>query len=547
MAHYDIKEAAKRLNDINRLRLLFSTSEEMFKYVHWGEAKEKNNGNEVGKDETATESTGNASANKEKDGNSNKGKTDNAAKEVKKDSNALGKIGGSNPFMKNAAYQMLCNYAQETFEVENLDRILTDFKDACDFYNENKIILSSLYTPVNNIKLLLDHFMANKRCNKKEYKAIFKEIERHDIDITLLLLIIIGIYPSTSKGKGSAIVKKYEEKMNMLIQILDEYAADNPIYSQMPMIKYYKAEMASKRSKNPIKRKANINFYVVAENVLQTFKNTFDEGRRDVEGRIAQDCTITSSLILDGCWYDAQEANSKETKKNKTYWTFEKLVNGFFMYCKEKTYSGIKYKRYEFYPYIEDGEMRLKLIAPETVAKLANIGKGEKIDTSTDIEWLYMDLQGREYIEDEDGEEYVRPAEMHLIHDFGQTFLKTTTLKKYSEEQSQKLLDDEKKFLEEGKISNAIPETDYHFEFCLAAITQEYLFYERKDGKYFKMPRAILNDDVTITDDCSGILTFNATGKTYINFVYINKLYDTDDPDNGITVTDMIEIPKIRR
>jgi len=52
---------------------------------------------------------------------------------------------------------------------------------------------------------------------------------------------------------------------------------------------------------------------------------------------------------------------------------------------------------------------------------------------------------------------------------------------------------------------------------------------------------------VIITEDCSGILTFKATGKTYINFVYFNKLYDTDDPDNGITVTDTIEIPKIKR
>ena len=116
--------------------------------------------------------------------------------------NSLSKIGGSNEFIKKAAYDALCRYAEEMIGV-NMEEFLVDYAKSSAFYE--KYSLAGLFRQGKEKKC---HILLNVHLDLLDKKDIENfELRRlagklSGIDVPLLVLIILHVLPLYKNGRG---------------------------------------------------------------------------------------------------------------------------------------------------------------------------------------------------------------------------------------------------------------------------------------------------------------------------------------------------------
>jgi hypothetical protein len=90
---------------------------------------------------------------------------------------------------------------------------------------------------------------------------------------------------------------------------------------------------------------------------------------------------------------------------------------------------------------------------------------------------------------------------------------------------------------------NECKEYDYEFVILLSAITNNHVYIDAPDGRYYKVPKSLNEclESITINDD-AGVILFG--DKTYLAFDACNLYYDISTPqklaDLGIEIVDSV-------
>jgi len=405
--------------------------------------------------------------------------------------NSLSKIGGSNEFIKKAAYDALCRYAEEMIGV-NMEEFLVDYSNASAFYE--KYSLSGLFRQGKEQKC---HILLNVYLDLLDKKDIENfELRRlagklSGIDVPLLVLIILHVLPLYKNGRGD--VKRMEADIQTTFSFLHRYVMDNSEFVYLPTLEYWENECRDRAD-----TLSRLELYHAFSEVVYSFARVM---RPDLLYAHTQS-VLGHMLELpdDVLWSQGIEGE---------YWRMAHLPNGYFLYhyniCHER--REIAFERHELILFDNDDEIAAIVLHPKAMLYTLN---GKHVTKELIARFSC-------FMDDTDDPSEIRFEPLSLCH-----WLKLFTIKK-----TVLTLDDFPGYT----MVNMYPEADYFFRIELEAITEDALFFKREEGGYYRIPKDINEalDWVGFKDN-SGILTLTQSGRKFIGFSELNLFYEITTP-----------------
>jgi|GEM_PF-3988386 len=456
MSDYSNNEICKRLNAISRLRLVFGTYEELGKFTNF-EVSGKN---------------------------------------------GLSRIGGSNTFLKTAAYDAICKYVEEDTGA-NFDAFITAYGRASEFFETYQLagILSKKQHCFDLLDYVYGHLKPSEVANKSLRSLLPKIYEprndRQKVRASLLVLLGQDLLPLYHKGRGGS--KDIAADLQAMIALAEEFVSRNRFYTQLPIIETWKRDF---QEEEDTRRRYNI--YFVFEEILANYSLISDPGQLYSRSRELRD-----SLL-----YFGDDTIWASDDKNEL-WEMVSKVNGQILrhFIIDRAAKTLTYEDIELVIYEDDFGPSAFAVHPDA-AIMAVRGKQAPVDK---LEEFSLDI------------EEVAPGKMSL------TFTPITTsywLKIHRITMLDETPEEAMAPFSDFTMVNKYPEDEYRYSVDIVAVTREDIFIDREEGGYYKLPRSVnaALDYVDVFDNI-GILELTATGERFIAIADMNLYFNISTPD----------------
>ena len=249
------------------------------------------------------------------------------------------------------AYRDLKEEALEITDNQiNLTELLTEYKKASLYYKEK------LTRKLNARELALAILSAELRPSsllplKKKDESIILEIQKEDIDISILVLLLVKALPSYDSKDGD--VTDIHEKFESMINLLNEFLKDDVLYKTIPTIQLAREESEKTRLMMIFHSKNILDTYIAYSSNL----DMYETASYLKESRV--------SIQMEGYWNECDgTANSTD------FWVFEKTIEDgvFFANKYEKHGNKLILSRYTTcFIKGSDGSLVLYMMHPEAM------------------------------------------------------------------------------------------------------------------------------------------------------------------------------------
>ncbi|MBP5338909.1 MAG: hypothetical protein J6Z14_06345 [Prevotella sp.] len=411
--------------------------------------------------------------------------------------NSLSRKGGNSLFMKEAIFHQLCHICKEQTGLD-LQEIVEAYEYVDDFIDR----YATLLRDEKVLSQTVDIFYGSGDV-PEELAFVKKRLEEKHIPI--LFLMLTGGLPRMSARGGD--VQNIQEDFRRSFMLL-RGLCKNLFLQELPAISIMESGVRTNPEKwNRLHLIYVTSFILNAYGAISTQERLSLANREMIQRRIEPN--------VEGIW--------TEDDSFTTFWYFEKISNGYYLYhYKLNGQRELAYTKYfvSFYKN-DDDSVEAVVVHPKSIRYIVN---------NQPIPIILVAYQYCQLTQDE----------INLTpQNDGNDWFSVSRLRRSSHaEYLQKLIDDDSR-----KRVNECSDTDYSFTNCLAAITPEHIYMERSEGGYYKIPKS-LNDvlyDVQI-DDNAGIMRFE--GLTSVAFDDKSLYYDVTTEEKmgelGIRVVDVI-------
>ncbi|MDE6722555.1 MAG: hypothetical protein K2J84_10505 [Bacteroidaceae bacterium] len=264
-------------------------------------------------------------------------------------SNGIKRSFSSAQKMRSAFRDLKVEVALMTDNSLALDLVLTQYKEAWEFYKAN---LSRRSNPHEMALELLRYcyYPYQKEGLWKKKRLIFEQVEEKNISVTFLVLMLLKIIPGYDSKDGDVVNMAYQYEQAM--QFLEEYTKGSTIYDVLPLITKSRGESLKTR----LMLLHHVDCILETHNAYMT-----PEGIHDTSSTMKQKLV---SLDLEGLWNECGG-----TADYTEFWQIEQASNigaSFATHWRKEadnTLTGIRYTL--FTSEDEDGDIIFYIVHPE--------------------------------------------------------------------------------------------------------------------------------------------------------------------------------------
>ncbi len=412
--------------------------------------------------------------------------------------NGLAKMGGKSAFLKDAIFRELAYLVHEKYALD-LQRVLDTYMEADRIVEKYGAILKQEGALYSLIRCCYGDEDA-----VEDIAVIADMLEARHIPI--IVLMILGALPRISSKVGD--VKDIQKSYKRTFRLLHETVNVNTPLKVLPLL--IQIEDDVRRDPSIMKR---IHLVYALDAVLNAYGNMSTRMRLSQTNKVLEDAMVFPDI--EGVW--------TEDDASTVFWRFEEIANGFklYRYLLNEERKELRYIVFFMKFYDSPDSSWVSILHPKSI---------EYLLTGKPTPNQYVCYMAYELT---DGLLSFVP----LIEDASWFHVRKLKRSKYAN-YVEKLIDDDRY----TKI-NECREYEYEFVILLSAITNDDVYIDAPDGRYYKVPKSLHEclESLTINDD-AGILRFG--NKTYLAFDSCNIYYDVSTPQKlselGIEIVDTV-------
>ncbi len=409
--------------------------------------------------------------------------------------NSLARKGGQSLFMKEAIFHQLCYLCGE--------RTGMNLRETVEAYEEVDAFVDHYQTLLRGEEMLarIVNLYYSNEVSGEELAFVEKKLEaRH---VPLLVLMMLGCLPRLSARNGDVreIAVLYERTMRFLHKVCRV-----PTMQTLPAL-----GQAEEYVDEEPERLNRLDLIARVKNVLEAYGAISTQMRLSITNReMMREQYIPE---IDGVW--------TEDEASTTFWYFERLNNGYYLYhyILKSERKELCYTKYSIFFFSEDEDPMAMVVHPRA---MHHIVAGRPVPQGL---YAYLDFS------------QTSEGLMFEARDKGSEWFKVRRLKR---SRHARFFETIREDVNRKKV-NEFAEDEYELHSALAAITPNYIYLQRDEESFYRVPKAlnVVLEDIQFGDSV-GVMQF--ADATYIAFDEKSIYYDVTTEEKmreaGIEVVD---------
>lgn len=410
--------------------------------------------------------------------------------------NGLARMGGRSYFIKDAIFRELAHIVSEKTELD-LQDVLDTYADADRIYER----LGKVADPNTFCQHLIWHFYGDAEATE-DITAIADQLETKQLPILILLLLKALPQPNAKGGDVKDIVSDYQH----VLKLLSETVNRNIMMQKLPLLTQVEDDV-----KKNAKDMCRIHLLSITNKILNSY------GSLSTRQRIS----LSNKELLETQFHPEMEGIWVENELSTVFWQFNSIANGHHLcqYQLDSNRRVLTFTKYFVKFFIMENYLMMLVIHPHAIRYLIS---GRALPNN-----LFAYLECEMKIES-------HPTDiisLTPLSEDGRWF----TLRQLRRSKNEEFF---KKLLYNGlyeKINKHVSD-DYDFNISLAAITEEFVYINKDDSTYYKVPKSLNELLLNVEfDNTVGVLLFRNNQNTqlhsYVVFDDFNLYYNVSTPE----------------
>lgn len=409
--------------------------------------------------------------------------------------NSLARKGGQSLFMKEAIFHQLCYLCAERTGL-NLRETVEAYQDVDRFVDRYQSLLRGKETLARIV-----HLFYGGEADTEDLDFAKKKLEAGHVP--LLVLMMLGCLPRLSARNGDVkdIKALYDRTMKFLNKVCQV-----PTMQKLPALGVAEDfEGEEPEELNRLDLIARVRNVLVAYGAISTHQRLSGTNRELMKEHFIPE--------IEGVW--------TENDASTTFWYFQRLDNGYFMYhyILKSERKELCYTKYSIFFFCKDEDPMAMVVHPRT---MHHVVAGRPVPQGL---YAYLD--------------FTQSADCMLFEprDKGSEWFRVRRFRRSKHARSFEMMREDRAW----KKVNEFAEDEYELHSDMTAITQNYIYLQRDEKSLYKVPKA-LNDVLTDIHfgDSVGVMRF--ANATYLAFdemsLYYNVTTEEEMKRAGIEVVD---------